>query len=123
MSQVHGTWPRLSFKAAATLSAYQIVKHNGTDNAVAAYDTTTAQALGVTQQASQGGAGSSVMVALLGCCKVVAGAAVTAGAVVMANNAGQAITRDTTTAKAIGIALDTGETGSVIEILLTPDLH
>lgn len=122
MSQVHGTWPRLSFKAAATLTAYTVVKVSG-DNTVAAYDTTTAQAFGVAQQASQGGAGSSVMVALLGCCKVTAGAAVAAGAIVMANNAGQAITRDTTTSKALGIALDTGETGSTIEILLQPDLH
>lgn len=123
MSQVHGTWPRLSFKAAATLSAYTVVKVGSADNTVAAYDTTTAQAFGVTQQASQGGAGSSVMVALLGCCKVTAGAAVTVGAVVMANNAGQAIARDTTTAKALGIALEAGETGSALEILLTPDLH
>lgn len=122
MSQVHGTWPRLSFKAAATLSAYTVVKVSA-DNTVAAYDTTTAQAVGITQQGSQGGAGSSVVVALLGCCKVTAGAAISAGAIVMANNAGQAITRDTTTAKALGIALDAGETNSTVEILLTPDLH
>lgn len=122
MSQVHGTWPRLSFKAAATLSAYTVVKVSAA-NTVAAYDTTTAQAFGVTQQASQGGANSSVLVALLGCCKVTAGAAVSAGDVVMANNSGYAITRDTTTSKALGIALDAGETGSTIEILLTPDLH
>lgn len=121
MSQVHGTWPRLSFKAAATLSAYTVVKVSAA-NTVAAYDTTTAQALGVTQQASQGGANSSVLVALLGCCKVIAGAAVTAGDIVMANNAGQAITRDTTTSKALGVALDAGETNSVIEILLKPDV-
>ena len=122
MSQVHGTWPRLSFKAAATLSAYTVVKVSA-DNTVAAYDTTTAQAVGITQQGSQGGTSSSVMVAVLGCCKVTAGAAISAGAIVMANNAGQAITRDTTTAKALGIALDAGETNSTVEILLTPDLH
>lgn len=122
MSQVHGTWPLLSFKAAATLSAYTVVKVSA-GNTVAAYDTTTAQALGVTQQASKGGANSSVLVALLGCCKVTAGAAISAGDVVMANNAGQVIARDTTTSKAVGIALDAGETNSTIEILLTPDLH
>jgi Uncharacterized conserved protein (DUF2190) len=102
------------------LSAYTVVKLSAA-NTVAVYDTTTAKAIGVTQQASQGGAGSSVQVALFGCCKVTAGASVTAGDVVMANSTGAAITRDTTTSIAIGYAIDAGDTNSTIEIFLNPN--
>ena len=131
MSQVHGTWPVVSFKcAAATLPAYVIVKPGTAGNTVALHDTNTAQIIGITQQQSQGGIGSSVLVALNGCAKVQAGASVSAGAVLIPQTAtGYAIEDaaggfiNTTTALvnfSLGLALDAGDTNSVIEVLLRP---
>jgi len=130
MSQIHGTWPSVSFKASATLAAYVIVKPGTGANLVALHDTNTAQIIGVTQQASVGGANSSVLVALNGCAKVTAGASVSSGAILIPQTATGFAVEDgaggyinTATALAnfsLGLALDAGDTNSTIEVLLRP---
>ena len=131
MSQVRGTWTHVSFRAAsATIPAYVIVKPGTAAGTVALHDTNTAQIIGITQQQSQGGANSSVLVALMGCAKVQAGASVSAGAVLIPQTAtGYAIEDatggfiNTTTALvnfSLGLALSAGDTNSVIEVLLRP---
>ncbi len=122
----------VSFKAAATLSAYRIVKPGTANNQVALWDTATALMIGISQQDSQGGAGSSIMVAIGGTARVQAGASISAGACVTGQTAtGLAIADttngfiDTTSATvpyAIGVALENAETNSVCEVLVMPRL-
>lgn len=130
MSQVHGTPFLGSFKVAATVTANVIVKPGTAANQVAIWDTATAFMIGVSQQASSGGTGTSVAIALGGCAKLTAGASVSSGAAIT----GQTTTGygiedtsrgfiDTTSATvpyAIGIALDAGDTNSVFEVLIMP---
>lgn len=130
MSQTHGTPVMYSFKAAATVSAYRIVKPGTAANQVATWDTATAVMLGISQQASVGGTGTSVLIAVYGAAKLMAGASISAGAVVTGQTAtglGIAETTngfiDTTSATVpynIGIALDAADTNSVFEVLMQP---
>lgn len=129
MSQRHGSQSLVSFKAsAATLSAYVLVKPAGA-NLVALWDTVTAYMMGISQQQSQGGANSSVQVAIGGCAVLTAGASVSAGAFITGTTTGLGIEdtsnglMKTSTASVpfgIGIALDAADTNSTFEVLIMP---
>jgi hypothetical protein len=125
MSQSRGQTV-VSFKAAATLSAYRIVGITA-NNTVGLPDTTTVRALGVTLDDSEGGAGSAVSVVIAGTAKVKASAAVTAGAVVIPTTAGLAAagtillgTTTSTIPNYIGKCIVGGATDSVIEVTVNP---
>ena len=120
----------LSFEAAATLSAYRIVKPT-TANHVGLWDTSTAQIIGVTLDDSTGGSDSSVAIVIAGTAKVACGASVSTGALVCAQTATGLLietgaiptTATSTFPKMLGIALQSGSTNSVIEVLLQIDNH
>lgn len=129
MSQRHGSQSLVSFKASGvTLSAFVIVKPAGA-NLVALWDTTTSMMMGISQLMSQGGANSSVQIAIGGCSNLIAGASVSAGAFITGTTTGLGIedtslgfinTATTTVPFGIGIALDAADTNSTFEVLIMP---
>jgi len=124
MSQVRGQ-NIVSFKGNATMTAYVIVKPTA-KNTVGICDTSTAYIVGVTADTSYE-SGASVPVVIGGTAKVLCGASVSAGAVVMAQTTtGYAVeatamlnnTASSVVPKTLGIALEAGSTNSVIEVLI-----
>lgn len=116
----------ISFLVSATISAFRIVKPTGA-NRVGTWDTATAHILGVAQEDSKGGSDTSVLVCIGGTARTMAGASISAGALITAQTAtGLAIEAgtgliDTTTSavpKLLGLALDAADTNSVCEVLL-----
>lgn len=117
----------VSLKANATMSAYRIVKLTAA-NTVGLHDTSTSLIFGVTVDDSQGGTNSAVKVAIDGTAKVACAASVSVGAIVTAQTttgllveaSGHTFTNTTTSLipKVLGIAMASGSTNSVIEVLL-----
>lgn len=115
-----------SFKAAATLAAYRVVKLSAA-NTVAYWDTQTANILGVTIEDAKA-TNSAVAVQLDGIARVsCADASVNAVGTLVGpatDGSGQVVLRaqpDTTTAnfpKVLGLATETGATGASIRVAL-----
>lgn len=117
----------ISFKGNDSISAYRVVRATGTRNQVALYDTSTSLILGVTtQDCPQSDAASAV--AINGTCRVVCAASVSCGAMIKPDPTGTGMviesansysnTAASLQAKTLGIALQAGSTGTVIEVLL-----
>lgn len=103
----------LSRTASATLAAHRFVTVAG------AVPAANAAVFGVTQTAAT--SGQLLPVVTLGTARVEAGAAVTAGAVVMTDNQGRAVTHTSTNVK-VGYALTAaGAAGEFIEVFLIPN--
>jgi hypothetical protein len=129
MSQVHGTPVIVTFKAAATLSAYRVVKLSAA-NTVNLWDTISAFHIGITQQDSQGGTNSSVAVGVGGFLTAQALASITAGDLLVAQTATGLVLTDTTVGFiatsttllpfSLGIAMRAADTNSTLEVLWRP---
>lgn len=122
----------VSFKSAATLPAYVVVKPT-TANHVGLWDTSTALIMGVTLDTSNnnGGSDSAVAIVVGGSAKVICGASVSTGALIAVQTAtGYAIeagslpnTTSATFPRLLGISLQAGSTNSVIEVMLQINNH
>lgn len=109
-----------SFKAGASLSAYRIV-YLSAANTVSHFNTTTAFALGVTQDAAS--SGTDVPVMLAGTSKLYFLDTIAAGALVGigSTGAGVAAVTQTVTSSWLGIANETvSATGTIAEVILAP---
>ena len=132
MGAIHGTPVQATFRVndAATIPAYRLLAPAAGNNSVALWVTATSFMFAVSQDASGGATGTSVLAAISGCAKLMGGASVSSGALVTGQTATglgiEASQRgfiDTTAATvpyAIGIALDAADTNSVFEVLVQP---
>jgi hypothetical protein len=132
MSQQHGTPEQVTFRVngAATISAFRILAPAAGNNSVDIWRTATSFMFAVSQMDSRGATGTSVLAAIGGCAKCVAGASISSGALVTAQTdtglgieASQRGFIDTTAATvpyAIGLALDAADTNSAFELLVRP---
>jgi len=111
----------LSFKAGAAISPYRIVKF-GSDSlhviqGAAATDTT----IGINQCPQAAATEDQVMVALQGIGKVELGGTVVRGDLLTSDSVGRALASlAVPTDRVIGVALDSGGTGTVIRVSITP---
>lgn len=116
----------LSLRAGDTLTAYKVVGIAGAANTVNLVITSTSAILGVTADGAD--SGSAIPVIVSGTTKVEVGANVTLGNVVapLTDGAGTITpigTHNTSTSEvmpALGVALESGSVGSVIEVMLQP---
>lgn len=127
MSQKRGT-NEVNFRnSGATIPAYRVIKPSG-NNTVALWDTATAIMIGLSQE--QCDSLGAIQVAIGGTAKGQAGASVSAGALLTGLTAtGEVIeclagsllaTTTTAIPRTIGVALQTGDTGAAIEVLIMP---
>ena len=119
MSQMK-TGDVITLKATASISAYSIVQVDTTAQKCSMPTTITSNVVGISQDLAV--TNGAVAICINGTSKVVAGASVTAGDPVGAQTAGtgKAVTVSTTTTAGIGIALQSGSTNSVIEVIVQP---
>ena len=116
----------LPFKAGADQSsnATKIVKIGAADQTVILAAGSTVAIIGVLQEASVGGSGSTVGVQVSGIGRVTLGGTVTRGDTVTSDAAGLAVTQATPAAATdpyiLGIALASGAVNEVIPVLLMP---
>lgn len=111
--------PFQSFVAGANLSAtdYRFVKSHTTQNQVVASTADTDKILGIRQNSPA--SGEECRVQIMGKAKITLGGTVTIGAWLTPSTAGSAIAT-TTDKKSVGaIALQAGDSGEVIECLIT----
>jgi hypothetical protein len=110
----------LSFKVATTLGAQRIVYVSGA-HTVAYPSAATDAAVGVTIDTVTD-TNQAIPVQVVGIAKVVLNNSINAGSLVASNNAGQGVLHVDTTAGSyvIGKALETGVTGTVIQVLIQP---
>ncbi len=132
MSQVHGTPVLATFRVngAATIPAFRLLAPAAGNNSVDLWATATQFMFAISQDQSSGATGTSIVAAIVGCGKLMAGASVSSGSLVTGQTATglgiEASQRgfiDTTAATvpyAIGIALDAADTNSVFEVLIQP---
>ena len=111
----------LSYKAGAAVSPYRIVKF-GTDSlhviqGAAATDTT----IGINQSPQAAAAEDQVMIAFSGLGKVELGGTVVRGALLTSDSVGRALASlAVPTDRVICVALDSGGTGTVIRVSISP---
>lgn len=117
----------ISFAVSATLAAYVLVKPTGTRNQVGLWDTATALFAGISQEASSGGTGTAVLVAIGGSAKGQAGASVSSGALLTGQTAtgyvieASANTLNTTTTaipRTIGWSNHAASTNGILEVFI-----
>lgn len=136
MSQVHGTPTQVTFRVndSATIAAFRLLTPAAGGNSVALWATATQFMFAVSQDASGGATGTSVLAAIGGCAKLQAGASISAGSIVTGQTAtgmGVASALDQLNLAsltsgsvpfAIGVAMDAADTNSVFEVLIQPRL-
>jgi hypothetical protein len=119
----------VNYEARQTLSAYVVVKPATTGNGVLLHDTATAYIKGITQDASIGGTGTAVLVAIGGTAKAQAGASVSSGSLLTVQTAtGYVIevttsvlnTTSTVIPRTVGLANGKGSTNALIEVDFAP---
>lgn len=134
MSQVHGTPVQVTFKVndSATISAYRLLAPAPGGNSVALWKTATSAMIAISQGNSRGATGTSILAAVGGCANLVAGASVSAGAMITGQtdtglgiedtSLGFFTTATTASPFAIGVALNAADTNSTFEVLIMPRL-
>lgn len=107
-----------SFVAGADLSALQFtcVRNSGVNTVVSAANATS-PILGVLQNTPE--SGETAEVAYAGIVKVLAGGAITQNAQVTATTGGAVIVTTTDTNHVLGMALDAGDSGDYVRVLIT----